>query len=215
MSNLEDQINQAEEEHGKSGGLYELQEGSNVMRIMTHLTVYPQHYSQSGYKGICLGKEEGCPGCIEDSKVNIRWLGWILPKKVNENNEYEVAGSLQTAYLPHTVAKKLSQLQNDPDYKFDTFPMPYDVKVIKKKTGAKNIDVEYDVLPGKESAVDVKWIEELKPQTPAEEIKQKAKEKKAREHDIVLEGMDPGPAEGAATAADYPEEDISPEDIPF
>jgi hypothetical protein len=212
-----DAIKEAEKAHGVGSDWYELVEGMNTLRVLSFSEVLPQHFSQSGYKGICIGQDNSCPGCAEGSKVSIKWLTWVASRETNVDM---VVGYTQPklAKLPHVVIKKLQAMQDDPDYTFSDFPMPYDIKITKKKTGSKPTEVEYEVMPGKESPIPEDLIEAAKSLKSPATIRQSMKDKKARELGVVLpvEKAEVDSMEQAAKGYEYPEGgDINPEDIPF
>ena len=77
--NLNDTIDQANKDYGGSD-FFKFEEGNNEMRILTPFHVYAEHYSPSGYKGVCLGKENDCGGCEEGTKPTAKWLAWGVNK---------------------------------------------------------------------------------------------------------------------------------------
>lgn len=185
---------------------FKIEEGDNRIRILTPLMVYPQHYNPAGYKGICLGKDAGCPGCANDEKPSIKWLCWVIDRK---------DGEVKLAKLPHAVAKQLQAYQNDPEYAFSEAPMPYDVTIKAKNAGTT--DVEYNTVAGRTSEpVPEETMEELLKKTTPEDVKARAKEKKLKELGLAqpeppVEAYDP-------TGKDYPtaeSEGINPDNIPF
>lgn len=221
--NLNQSMEQASKEYGfdmsqNSSDFFKLVEGDNRVRILTPLVVFPQHFSKSGYTGICLGKEIGCPGCIEDDKRiaqnnalpkgskdrqqmtrNIKWMCWVLDYKDME---------LKIAKLPHKVALQLQALQNNPDFAFNEAPLPYDTTINAK--GAGTTKVEYMTMPAQIKALPEDVIRNLEKKHSIEDIKDRMKTKKAKELGLIEKEP-----ENTSVEIDYPEEQINPEDIPF
>lgn len=191
--NLADTMTQANKDYPSgSGEWYKFLEGDNEMRILTAFHVYAEHFSMSGYKGVCLGKEEGCQGCEEGTKPTAKWLAWGANKE-----------GLQLYKFGHKIIEQISAYQNDPEYAFDEFPMPYTINVKAKNAGSK--EVVYNVIPRKVSEVNAKTIEALEKNHTPEQIVDAMKEKKQKGD----EADDPSPE------IVYPQEDINPDDIPF
>ena len=197
-------IEETEKAHGiKSGGdWFKIEEGANKVRILTTFAVLPQHFSKGGYSGVCIGEDKGCPGCKEESTLSIKWLCWILDYKDNK---------VKLAKLPHTVAKAIKALQDDPDYSFEDAPIPYDTKINAKNAGTK--EVEYSVVPSpKREEVSAEILEQVKSESAPEEIVQKMKDKVIKN----LQFDDMANTQPTPPASAYPEEEaIKAKDIPF
>ncbi len=221
-------LNQSMEEAGKEYGFdmsqnssdfFKMSEGDNRIRILTPLVVFPQHFNKSGYTGICLGKEVGCPGCVEDDKRtaqnnalpkgskdrqqmtrNIKWMCWVLDYKDME---------IKIAKLPHKVALQLQALQNNPDFSFSEAPLPYDTTINAK--GAGTTKVEYMTMPAQIKPLPEDVMKNLEKKNSIEDIKDRMKTKKARELGLIEK-------EPEGKEIDYPTEEsegINTEDIPW
>lgn len=180
--NLNEEIEKAEQEHNIKGesDWYELKEGGNIIRILTPMIIFPQHFSKAGYKGICLGKDV-CPGCKEDSNISIKWLCWVWDKgNLEESNVKPEDHEIKLARLPHKVAKQIQDYQNNPEYAFDEAPMPYDLTISAKNAGTK--EVEYNTTAARTNTdVPIEVMEKLSTKNSTQEIKEKIKEKKLKE----------------------------------
>ena len=220
-------LNQAMEDANKAYGLvtgekqtdgayFTLKEGENKVRLLTALTVFPQHFNKSGYTGICLGKELGCPGCSEDDRRrelkmndpkaneklqytrNIKWMCWVLDC---------ADGEIKLAKLAHRVAVQLQTLQNNPEYAFNEAPMPYDITINAKNAGKTT--VEYLVTASRlNTPVAEDVLRKLEKENTPEQIKEFMKNKKARELGLMAK-------EEEEVKVEYPEEEIDPSQIPF
>lgn len=218
-----------------SGGSYfKLQEGANRIRIVTPLAVVPKHYAKNGYIGVCIGKDDGCPGCLRDDEIkklkeqdpegnkalqitrNIRWMCHVidygaLERMKSDPTLYEDVVKL--AEFPHRIAKMLEELQNDPDWTFDEIPMPYDIRI--NVEGAGKTSVKYSITPSpRREPLPQEYVAEIQKQKSPAEIVELMKDKKRKEIGTVSHNS------GVAEFDKLPElkrdeEEINPEDIPF
>lgn len=171
---FEEAQRQAEAEYGFSIGkssdsewLTKFPLGDTRFRLLTPLYACPQHYKEGWDKnGICIGKDNGCPGCEAEIKPSMKWLGLVYHEE-----------KIKPALLPHKVFSQLGEYQKDPEYAFD-FPMPYDVIVTKKSTGALPQNVEYIIRMGRtETALPENVLADLEKHNTPEEIKESMKKK--------------------------------------
>lgn len=202
--NINDSIEEANKQYPSAGSdWFRFEEGDNKMRVMTSFAVMGKHFSQSGYKGICVGEEHNCKGCAEGTKANPRWMAWILDHKDN---------SLKTVEFPYKIVKQLGEYQNSEEYSFPDFPMPYDINIKAEKAGTK--DVIYTIIPARESSVVSQDVQDLlEKEESVENIVQKMKDKQTGEVSDVKKK--PKGTVDIRTTDKYPDEDINPEDIPF
>lgn len=177
--NFDQAIKQAEEQYGVGRGgnnsewLTSFPIGNTRLRVITAFNVYAQHYKLGGYIGVCVGKDNNCPGCMSGEKPSIKWMGWVL----HENK-------VKIALLPHKVIKNISSFQEDPDYVFDGFPMPYDINITKTSTGSQKQNVEYSVRPAKTATeITQEHKAEIEKANAIEDIIKAIKNKKIKELD--------------------------------
>ena len=199
--NLNDTIDQANKDYGGSD-FFKFEEGNNEMRILTPFHVYAEHYSPSGYKGVCLGKEEGCGGCKEGTKPTAKWLAWGANKE-----------GLKLFKFGHKIIKQISALQNDTEYSFEEFPMPYPINI--KADGAGETTVVYTVMPRKESKVNADLIKSLEDKLMPNQIVDGMKDKKKGVSESDKQASEEYNNMGEKGKVDYPEEEIDPNNIPF
>lgn len=221
MSTFSEKVKRQEEEAREQGiasqgggDWYKFVEGDNRFRILSE----PEMIFEKYQKGICY-TDCGYEGTA-------KFLTFVLDRKDEK---------IKLAKLPYTVGDAIMGYENDEEYNFDGFPMPYDIKVNAKGAGTK--EVKYTVIAGRAtSEVPTATLEELEKKSSISDIVTKMKEKKKQEH------VDDGsfqreqerkanlkahldtvrPKEGAKVAhvgsmdsMDYPEEEINPEDIHF
>jgi hypothetical protein len=111
---INDSIQKAEKEYGLGKGEYfKCQEGANKIRVMSELIFHA-------------GDFKGNP--------TYRMVCWVLDYVDNIIKPY---------FMPLTVARALGALEENPEYAFNGYPMPYDVTVYAKGAGTK--EVEYQV----------------------------------------------------------------------
>ncbi len=120
MPSINDMIQKAEKEYGLGKGEYfKVQEGANKIRVLSELV-----FNESEYNG----------------KPTYRFVCWILDRKDNVIKPY---------FMPVTIARALGSMQEDPDYAFKTFPMPYDITINAKGAGTKEVD--YQVVAARQN----------------------------------------------------------------
>lgn len=101
-------------------------------------------------------------------KKNFKWLCYALDR---------ADGKVKPYFMPHLIYKQIEVLQLSDDYSFVDVPMPYDLTIHAK--GAGTIDVEYTLLPGRETPLKDSERAELAKCKPLAELQQALKEKKA------------------------------------
>lgn len=130
MSSLKDQLKQDAEELGVGGSDFFKFENKKTskFRVLTELKALGQHFFGVGQKpSVCYGVKKGCPfhGIDpnsqkgEEYKLSTKYIAYVL----------DADGKIKLAELPYTVVKAIGDLEEDEDYKFSGFPMPYDIKV--------------------------------------------------------------------------------------
>ena len=200
---LDETIEHANKEYGGPSEYYKLKNGANLIRILTPFKVYGKHFAKMGYKGICIGKDEGCKGCAEGTKPSAKWLAWgYVPEAVGDKFQNKLA-LLEFGY---TIVSQLRDLQKDDEHGFEEFPMPYPINVKTDKVGTT--DVTYTVIPRKESPIDEELLKELAKENTPEQIVEAMKEKKGKKSEVE-------PSEARGAGIEYPRDDINPDDIPF
>lgn len=93
------------------------------MRILAEPKVIAFHFFGEGQKpDVCTGIDEGCPHHKEgDKKPSIKLATYVIDR---------ADGKVKLAELPLSISYSLNDLQEDSDYAFSEFPMPYDVKIV-------------------------------------------------------------------------------------
>lgn len=149
--NINDLIKKAEAEYGLGKGEYfKLQEGDNKLRI---LSSFEPH--QSVYNG----------------KPNFKFVAWILDRR---------DGKIKPFFMSKTIAEYIGALQDNPDYTFDDFPMPYDITINAKGAGTK--EVVYTVLAARNNtALTTEENNALIEKMPIAEFVQKLKDRDAEQ----------------------------------
>jgi hypothetical protein len=193
-------------------GFMTLQQGENVIRIVSQFEVLGKHSFQNE-KGkwesqICIGKEKGCIYCRALNKVSVKYLGWVIDRK---------DGQVKLLEIGHTIFKQIGQLQEDPDYAFDTVPA-YNVKI--RRTGEK-LNTEYQVIASpKVSELTAEETEKVSKLKNPEEIVSAMKEKKIKElgvdeNQIREEKLKDIPVIEEGSQFPISDDEIDVKDIPF
>ena len=204
--NANETVKRAEEDYGLGKGQYfKVQEGANKIRLLS-----PCIPHQSTYQG----------------QTNVKFLCWIIDRK-DENK-------IKLYFMPTTILNGIGGLQMSDDFGFDEVPMPYDITIMAKGAGTK--EVEYNVIPSpKIEPLTSGELAELKAKPSIEEVIEKLKDKqssepviqqeapqqpqsgyeKAKAVDDTLPGGTPTTAGQTTPNSEPSGEDINVEDIPF
>jgi hypothetical protein len=102
---------------------------------------------------------------------NFKWLCYVLDRR---------DGKVKAHFMPHTIYKQLEALQSNPDYAFESVPMPYDVTVTAKGAGTK--EVEYSLIPArKETPLTVAEYDAIAEQKPLKDLQTALLEKQQKQ----------------------------------
>lgn len=179
-----------------SSGWITFAQGDNRVRLLSEPASYAEHYIEQGYKGVCVGTDDNCPGCLSEQKPAIKYLFWAIDRRDSQ---------IKLCKITWGIYKQLGVLQADPEYAFDGMPMPYDVN-IKVNKEASSPSGYYTVVPARTSVPLTNGeTAELGKQTPIKEVAEKIKAKKVKELADKKEasvGVKVG-----STDLPYPEED--------
>jgi len=245
--NINEKLNQDAEKYnlgnGGGGDYFNIEEGNdNVARILTSGEVYATHYLGKGVKSpVCYGAEKGCPIRDEETKMHsspssVRYATYVLDRK---------DGEIKLATLPYSVMKGIGSLQENPDFKFEDFPMVYDVRITYKKEESPANKYKVDAVPKISQITDEerKMFDEKFTEISPEQFVQKMKDKQIKTHqesgiwlspekleaeqkeraenykkDVEAHNKKAGnetPNTPELKTIEYPTGDINPEDIPF
>lgn len=121
MPLINELIQKAEKEYGLGKGEYfKVQEGANKIRVLSELI-----FNESEYKG----------------NPTYRFVCWVLDRKDAVIKPY---------FMPVSIARALGSMQEDPEYAFKDFPMPYDITINAKGAGTKEVD--YQVVAARQNS---------------------------------------------------------------
>jgi hypothetical protein len=177
---LSDSMKDANAKWGGGSEWLDLQQGENgPYRLLTAPYVYAEHFSPTGYKGVCLGADNGCEGCKEGTKPTPKWLMWA-----SDGSE------LKLAKFGYSIIKQLASFQDNPEYSFETYPMPWTFTV--KKTGEK-LATEYSVVPSRQNTeVSESTIAALEKKQTPEQVVEAMKSKKTGSSPVKPNYPQPG-----------------------
>lgn len=164
-----DDIAKKQEEDSEKG-YFKFVEGDNRVQLLTYSAQLIQRWTGKGYEVLLEGdSQEG---------KQVKGVCYVLQD-----------GEIKLAFLPYTVLKQIRELQNDPDWSFDEFPMPRTLNLRAKGAGTK--EVEYSVIPSpKEAPVSPEVLLKLKEKQTPEEIVEKMKEKRSAKATTYPENED-------------------------
>lgn len=198
-----DEINKESKQYGGGGSsdYFKFDKpGVYKIRILNQPKVVATHFFGKGNPSVvCVGIEEGCTHHGEGvDRPSIKLATYVI-----DRND----GKVKMAELPLSISYSLNDLQEDEDFAFSEFPMPYDVKITYDPDN-NDPKAKYRLV-GSPSRVELTVDEEkalaeaMKKQTPEQYVEAK-KGKKATNSN-----------EDTRTAPEYPEGEINPDDIPF
>lgn len=252
MNNINQQLQAGQKEAGigSKTNYFKFENGDNRIRVLTSGAVIATHFltgqgtvapkiTPQGMKAsVCYGEDRGCPfhgdnaplnAKQQEAKPSLRYTCYVIDRNDEENR-------IQLADLPYSVIKQIADYQDNVDYAFDSFPMPYDVTVKYNKeskspnemykviASPKREEVSDEVKAGLAEIVSVRspqqhvqskkdW--EIKNHTEKEILiteEQRAKNKKNWRANANAEAKEKFPVD---EGIEYPTENISPDDIPF
>lgn len=206
MSLLDDINNESKNYGGGArSDFFQFEKGLNRIRIMAKPKVIAFHFFGKGQKpDVCVGIEEGCPHHGGDKdKATIKLATYVIDRK---------DGRIKLAELPLSISYALNDLQQDPDYAFSEFPMPYDVKITHDPDN-KDPKAKYRLVNSPVTGISKEereqFEEEMKKMTP-EQYVQKRKDKQTGNT-----GASTVPPTDPDLEKEFPDEDIDPDLIPF
>ena len=128
------------------GEYLKLKEGNNTIRLMSQ----------------CVGYESSHNG-----RKNFKWVCWVIDRTDNV---------IKPFFMPHSIYTDIEAYQLNPEYTFESVPMPYDVTIHAKGAGTK--EVKYTVTPAR-SNVDLTGaeMEEFSKRIDIHEFVKKLKDK--------------------------------------
>lgn len=230
------QLDKVSEENNIGGGgndlFYTIEEGNaNVVRVLTPAEVIIYYFQGKGIRpAIAYGYENGDPRKqgTDEFKPSARFMLYVLDRNSN---------TVKLAEFPYSVQKSIGELQKNPDYAFEDIPMPYDIRIAYNKTESPANMYRVTAIP-KHTPVtpeEIKMLDEkMANMTPEQHVQKKkdaqiksdkeagiwrtpeqvnevmagfAKEAVAKQPEAVIR-------DGVKTI-EYPDSDITPEDIPF
>lgn len=198
---LQDKLKQDQQsDHAKKGGSwFKFKEGDNKLRVLTEPIAIYEDYK--------LGM------CYTDCRFqgSIKYLSYIYDFSDN---------AVKLMKIPYTVFQDIANFEQDEDYKFEGFPMPYGLNVRATNAGTK--EVKYSTIPSpnrKELPSEViQKISKMKTVIEIIDGMKKRNEEKHRE-DGTWEKLHAGidmskvPADSGADNIPYPEDEVG--EIPF
>lgn len=123
MSFMED-IQKETKQYGVSGNnnFFQFKKGVNKMRLLVQPKILATHFFQDGKKPtVCVGVDNGCKFHGEsDKRPSIKLVTYVIDRDDK---------GVKLAELPLSISYALNDLQEDSDFAFSEFPMPYDVKI--------------------------------------------------------------------------------------
>ena len=128
---------------------FKLKDGDNRMRLMSECLPHPGEYQ---------------------GKPNFKWLCYVLDRR---------DGRIKPFFMAHSIYKQITALQSNEDYTFADVPMPYDLNIIAKGAGTK--EVEYTLLPARrETPITNQELAAFYEVKPLDELQKLLREKNSK-----------------------------------
>lgn len=135
---------------------------------------------------------------VFQGKKTFKWLCQVLDR---------TDGKVKPYFMPHTVYNFIKDLQLDPDYRFKSIPMPFDVTI--NATGAGTKEVKYSITPARENKdLTTEEMNLINEAPTVQELQQKI-----RESEVKTEEPDYSKEQAENTMTE--EERKFVEDVPF
>lgn len=231
--NINEEMAKDEKDMPKGGSnFYQIEEGNgNVCRVLTPAKSFISYFQGKGNRpAIAYGYDEGDPRKVGDGegefKPSARYACYVIDKN---------DGEVRLAEFPYSVQKAIGALQENPDYAFDSVPMPYDIRITYTKEEIPANKYSVAATPNKDEITteqSTALAEKMKKYSPEAYVQgkkdaQMQADKEAgvwlseeQRNAAVKEFVEqananaPAPTENVKTV-EYPKDDINPEDIPF
>lgn len=177
------------------------------VRLLVKPRVLATHFFGKGVPAVvCVGKEKGCQYHKEgDKSPSIKLVTYVIDRQKEGN-------PVKLAELPLSISYSINDLQNDPDFAFEDFPMSYDVKIMYDPDNS-DPKAKYRLQPSPKqeplTADESARLEEAMKKITPDQFVEKRKEKQ------LTKGTTPATTSAPEDTIDYPAEDINPDDIPF
>jgi len=134
----------------ESGAYLKIKEGQNKIRLLSEALFHTSYF-----KG---------------TKTN-KFVCWVFDWS---------DGKVKLYFMPKTVLEAIGALQGNPDYAFETVPMPYDVTINAKDAGTK--EVVYSVTPARQNTeVPIDALNQMDGKEPIVKVLEKLLENDAKD----------------------------------
>ena len=197
-------------------GVYRLRVLSKPLALATHF------FGKGVPSNVCYGIDKGCPFHSGDGP-SVKFQTYVIDR---------TDGKVKLGEIPYSVLSVIADFEEDEDYAFSEYPMPYDVKVTVDKENNDPKQIYKTLASPKREPMTADEMGDLAGclgKMPVEAYVEKRKQDQLQKHKDdgtwdreqerrakVAKELEESIAEGAKNAPkdDYPE-GVNPEDIPF
>lgn len=209
---------------GKKSDFFKFEKsGVYKIRVLAKPIALATHFFGKGVPAsVCYGEDKGCPFHGGDGP-SVKFQTYLIDR---------ANGKVQLGELPWTVVDAIASYEEDEDYTFTEYPVPFDIKITvdKENSDPKKI---YTVMPSPNktplTADESAELASKATKMPVEAYVEKRKQDSLQKHKDdgtwereqerrkeVQKEIDEARAANTANAESiYPDEEINPEDIPF
>jgi len=195
MTNL-DAIGKEWESEASTSDFFKFPTGKSRVRILTDFmkveSIYQGEYPNTKYLGIKTADRV----IKEGETVSSQAWAWALVR-----GEDGFGDELKIVQFGKALIEALINLKSDPDYAFESFPMPYDITVHNTGSGP----TRYSITAARQNTeVTEREMEALNKKQPIHEIVAK-----------IVAKQNGGKKKEDGGSIEYPKDAPNPEDIPF
>jgi hypothetical protein len=180
VHNLNESLDEDEKEYGIGGGdRFKFSEGLNQMRALAISTKpIASYFLGKGRPSIPVMKDVPPPldGEGKPAKKSLKRLMYIFDHK---------SKAIKLVFMPYTVVKAIAALQADPDWTFEGFPMPYDIKVTYNSSAAPNDKYKVLASPNRKEVTD-EFMESLNALKPLDQIRDAIQQKNVKQYEEMV-----------------------------
>lgn len=172
--------------------------GVYKVRVLAQPKTIATHFFGKGNPSVvCVGIDEGCIYHKEgEKKPSVKLATYVVDRK---------DGKVKMAELPLSVGYAMNTLQEDEDFAFTDFPMPYDIKINYDPDNNDPKEIYKVVASPKQENLTKEEKESLSAKVEKQTPEQYVEAKKNRQKEKTV----------SAGAPEYPSEEINPNDVPF
>jgi hypothetical protein len=193
MTNFDTMFGEIEDRQKFDSDFLSLKVGKNPIRILSDFkkveNVFKGKYPNSTYQRINLSGTQ----LAADETITTQGWAWVIDR---------TTGELKIGQFGVSILTAIKAIKDNPDYAFDTFPMPYDITINNTGDGANRYSV---VAARQNTEVTADEIAKLNKKKTIADIVQAIIDKQSKPAGVSTEKVE--------TTVEYPDEKIDADNI--